>query len=103
MTFINAYVGVPAPEVLEDDPWFGPAPDTEKSILLKELRAQLQSQIIIEDDVVEIVKEPDNIHEIMYNIATQNVSTTLSLDPFPTFGGGSEEYHNSGWMSGISF
>ena len=30
----------PAPEVLREDPWFGPAPETEKSIYIKEAKAK---------------------------------------------------------------
>lgn len=99
MSLLSPYIGVPAPEVLEDDPWFGPAPDTEKSVSLKELKQQLEEHLIIEDDVVEMPKEAENIHEIMYNIATKNVATTLALDPIPPLGGGSEQYQE-GWMSG---
>jgi hypothetical protein len=89
----------PAPEVLQDDPWFGPAPETEKSIALKELKAQLEEHLIIEEFEVEKPKEAENIHEVMYKIATQNVATTLALDPLPTLGGGSEQFQE-GWMSG---
>ena len=32
------YVGVPAPEVLEYDSWFGHPPETEKSIAIKEAK-----------------------------------------------------------------
>lgn len=99
MSLFSSYVGVPAPEVLQDDPWFGPAPDTEKSIALKELKQQLEDHLIIEDDGVETPKEAENIHEIMYKIATQNVATTLTLDPMPSLGGGSEQYQE-GWLSG---
>jgi len=95
-----SYVGVPAPEILEDDPWFGPAPETEKSIALKAARAQAEvdKQLIPEDHELKS-KEVENIHEVMYNIATKNVATTLALDPLPTLGGGSEQYQE-GWMSG---
>ncbi len=37
-------------------------------------------------------KEPDNIHELMYEIATKNVATTIQLDPLPPLGGGSETF-----------
>ena len=99
MSLFSSYVGVPAPEVLQDDPWFGPAPDTEKSIALRELKQQLEDHLIIEDDEIETPKEAENIHEIMYKIATQNVATTLTLDPIPSLGGGSEQYQE-GWLSG---
>ena len=89
----------PAPEILEDDPWFGPAPDTEKSIALKQL---IQEQILQEEDFhyENQTKEPKNIHEVLYNIATKNVATTLTLDPLPNFVGGSENYQEK-WMSGL--
>lgn len=89
----------PAPEILEDDPWFGPAPDTEKSIALKQL---VQEQILQEEDFPceNQTKEPENIHEVLYNIATKNVATTIALDPLPVFGGGSEN-HQEPWMSGV--
>ena len=32
--------------------------------------------------------EPDNIHQLMYDIATKNQSTTLHIDPL----GGSENF-----------
>jgi len=103
---IKPYVGVPAPEVLLDDPWFGPAPETEKSISLKEsrIRAEQDNQILPqekEDDKV-VVKEVDNIHEVMYNIATRSGQTTTQLDPMPELGGGSENFQSGpgDWMSG---
>ena len=43
--------------------------------------------------------EPENIHELMYEIATKNVATTLALDPIPPLGGGSENFQE-GWQSG---
>ena len=99
------YVGVPAPEVLEDDPWFGPAPLTEKSVAakaLKEAREQAEAdlQLIPEYDEPQ-PKEPENIHEVMYQIATKNVATTIALDPLPSLGG--SENFQEGWMSGAGF
>ena len=41
-------------------------------------------------------KEPDNIHEVMYEMATKNAATTLQLDPIggsENFQGGSENVH----------
>jgi hypothetical protein len=89
----------PAPEILQDDPWFGPAPWTEKSIALKEARefAEVDNQILPEDAEPQ-PKEPEDIHEVLYKIATQNNNTTLALDPMPTPGG--SENFQGGWMSG---
>ena len=93
----------PAPEFLQDDPWFGPAPETERTFAMKQLIQEriLEEEIINSEKVEEIVnfKEPENIHEIMYDFATENVATTLSLNPLPVFGGGSESYQEQ-WMSG---
>lgn len=100
---ILTYIGVPAPEVLEYDPWFGPAPWTEKSVLLNEARKQAEIDNQILPEFAEpYPKEPENIHQVLYEIATKNVCTTLSLDPLPSFGGGSENYQQ-GWMSGSGF
>ena len=92
------YTGVPAPSILEDDPWFGPTPPlTEKQ---EEIRAQLEKekQLIAEEDDKSPSKEVANIHEVMYNVATSNGKTTVQLDP----PGGSENFHSGpgGWMSG---
>jgi len=90
-----------APEVLEDDPWFGPAPWTEKSYELKleRERAELDNQILPEISEPQ-PKEPENIHEVLYQIATENVATTLALDPVPSLCGGSEIFQE-GWSSGV--
>ena len=66
------YTGVPAPSILEDDPWFGPTPPlTEKQ---EEIRAQLEEekQLIAEEEDKSPSKEVANIHEVMYNVATSN-------------------------------
>ena len=59
---------IPAPEYLQDDPWFGPAVLSEKS-----------KQKKIEHDAFKAeahkfygTKEPENIHEVMYEMATKN-------------------------------
>ena len=50
------YVGVPAPEVLEYDPWFGHPPETEKSIAIKEAKK-------LEEEHKELaVVEADRVH-----------------------------------------
>ena len=104
---IKPYVGVPAPEYLEDDPWFGPATLSEKQLSLREARMKLEEEKILiphsEDQPPK--KEVDNIHEVMYNIATGGGKTTTQLDPMPELGGGSENFHEGpsgpgGWMSG---
>lgn len=92
------YIGVPAPAYLVDDPWFGPSPlYTEKQKEYMTLEAEY-----IEQQQDSASSEPDNIHEIMYQIATQSSNpTTIQLNP----PGGSENFHEGpgGWHSGTGY
>ena len=101
---IRPYVGVPAPDYLEDDPWFGPATLSEKQLSLREARMRLEEEnhLIPESEDQPSPKEVANIHEVMYNIATSGGNTTTQLNPMPELGGGSEQYQSGpgGWMSG---
>lgn len=83
----TGYVGVPAPEVLEYDEWFGHPPETEKSIAIKEAKKLEEEYKKLHQDIwkPEVSVEPDNIHQLMYDLATQNTATTLDL----------------GWQSGV--
>jgi hypothetical protein len=96
------FTGIPAPKVLKDDPWFGPAP-----ILSEKQQEYMRAQLVEEKQLIaqhedQPRKEVDNIHEVMYNIATSGGKTTTQLNPMPEFGGGSENFHGGpgGWMSG---
>ena len=104
---IKPFTGIPAPEVLEDDPWFGPAPETEKLISLREAREKaIADQQILDSEEshhpLHPAVEAEDIHQKMYEIATQGGNTTTQLDPMPELGGGSEQYQSGpgGWMSG---
>ena len=91
----SSYVGVPAPTVLQNDPWFGSAPKTEKAIeYVQKKNEELYKRLAEEPKS----KEPDNIHQVMYEMATKNFNTTTQLDPI----GGSENFQNgpNGWNSG---
>ena len=92
--FRSQYVGVPAPKVLEDDPWFGSAPKSQKTIHHEETVAA-ESQIE-EDQRGEETQEPENIHQVMYEMATKNWNTVKETQ------GGSENFHEGpgGWNSG---
>ena len=92
------YIGVPAPDYLPEDPWF-PAPVlSEKQLTVKEAQEQaiLDNQILADESGS--VVESSDIHQKMYEIATQGSATTLQLDP----PGGSENFHEGpgGWNSG---
>ena len=100
------YVGVPAPEVLEYDPWFGYPPETEKSIAIKEAKKLEEEHKQLYDYIwePEVFVESENIHQEMYKLATKNNATTLALNPMSDFSiggsenfqGGSENFHEKG-------
>ena len=103
---VKPFTGVPAPKVLKDDPWFGPAPVlSEKQEEYVAMRAQLEAENQLIPQSEDKPREVDNIHEVMYNIATNNGKTTTQLDPMPPLGGGSESYQSGpgGWQSGTGY
>ena len=91
----KAYVGVPAPVMTPVDNWFSgsygfateiPITEKQKDYMERENEMKMADQS----------KEPDNIHQLMYEIATQSSATTLQLDPIggsENFQGGSENVH----------
>ena len=92
---MNYYTGVPAPAYLEDDEWFGPAPvRSQKQIDYMEKEVEMKRQEREQNFSV----ESNDIHQKMYEIATQNHNTTIDLDP----PGGSENFHEGPgeWTSG---
>ena len=99
------FTGVPAPKVLSDDPWFGPAPISEKQQVEMKKKLEEEEQLLPQNGEVPPTKEVDNIHEVIYNIATKSGKTTTQLDPMPELGGGSETFQSGpgGWMSGTGF
>jgi len=93
----NSYVGVPAPVYLNNDSWFGPAPvRSHNQIDYMQKEYEIKRQEREENFSV----EPDDIHQRMYEIATQN-NTTININA----SGGSENFldggsNGYGWMSG---
>ena len=88
----GTYTGIPAPRVLEDDEWFGPAPVSDANLDYMEQETLIKQEEYQETHSV----EPENIHQVMYEMATQNAATTLQLDPIggsENFQGGSENIH----------
>jgi hypothetical protein len=86
----STYIGVPAPVYLENDEWFGSSIKSEKQLMHVE-----DAQRLEKENPKEETKEPSNIHQMMYDIATKGKATTLALDP----PGGSENFQE-GWQSG---
>ena len=94
---VENYVGVPAPKVLEDDPWFGKAPKSDKQNDYEE-KVAIESQIEEDQRKEETqgFQESENIHQVMYEIATKNWNT---VDETKQSMGGSENFQE-GWNSG---
>lgn len=88
---------VPAPVVLSNDPWFSEPVKSEKAIEYETVKL-MEEQKKKEKFESGPKKEPDNIHEVLYNMATKSQKTTLHIDP----PGGSENFQSGpgGWNSG---
>jgi hypothetical protein len=90
----TGYTGIPAPAYLKDDEWFGPAPVSEKGQDYMEKETEIKQQE--EENRQYWTKEPENIHQVMYDLATKSGKTTTQLDPIggsENFQGGSENVH----------
>lgn len=91
----QGYTGtIPAPKVLTEDPWFGRAPMSTKQ--LSYMKEQLYQEEMRHKCMSFEPKEPENIHQVMYDMATSNGATTLQLNPIggsENFQGGSENVH----------
>ena len=90
------FTGIPAPNIPPYDPWFGPVVLSEKAIeyMVQDIREHQEER----KDTFSV--EPDNMHQVMYDVSTRNENTTLDLNPLPP--GGSENFHEGpgGWSSG---
>ena len=90
--------GVPAPVQTPVDPWFNNvSPETiktEKQITHEEMLEEAARRE--EENRKKETKEPKNIHQMMYEIATKNWNTVAETQ------GGSENFQEgpSGWTSG---
>ena len=89
-----AYTGVPAPVYLENDEWFGTAVVSEKSqdYMIQETEIKQQES----ENRQYWTNEPEDIHQVMYEMATNSGATTVQLDPIggsENFQGGSENFH----------
>ena len=93
----------PAPTICPYDEWFSEPIMTETQMEYMKLYSVRE-----EDDIVinmgggswGVSKEPENIHQLMYDIATESAPITPQLDPLPPLGGGSETFQEGGWQSG---
>ena len=88
------WIGYPAPVSIPYDPWFGSAPKSQKAIQYEE-KVAAESKIK-EEQRKEKTQEPENIHQVMYEVATKNWNTVKETQ------GGSENFQEGpgGWNSG---
>ena len=89
------FVGIPAPKVLKNDPWFGEPVKSEKQLEYEHINDDPHDGWWLRPEWQD-PKEPDNIHEVMYDMATKSGKTTTQLDPVggsENFQGGSENFH----------
>ena len=93
------YTGVPAPDYLQDDPWFSAPVLSEKQITYKEAHEQAVAEQQILDESAE--GESSDIHQKLYDLATANWNTVAEAQ----YQGGSENFHEGpgGWNSGNGF
>ena len=88
----SPYTGVPAPVYLQNDEWFGTAVVSEKQ---KDYMVQ-ETEIKRQEFEKSFSVEPEDIHQVMYEMATKSGATTVQLDPIggsENFQGGSENFH----------
>lgn len=95
----EAYIGVPAPDYLPEDPWF-PAPVfSEKQIAIKEAH----QQAVLDQQILPETKESEDIHQKLYEIASKNWTTVGETQVSSQ--GGSENFQEGpgGWASGTGY
>ena len=91
----KAYVGVPAPVLTPHDDWFEDPPKTEMQMEYEHINDDPHDGWWLMPEH-QNTKEPENIHQLMYEMATKSGATTVQLDPIggsENFQGGSENFH----------
>ena len=91
----KAYVGVPAPILNPIDEWFA-APYGCPSAVTEKQKDYMEQETVMKQQEQNSSIEPENIHQVMYEMATRSGATTVQLDPIggsENFQGGSENIH----------
>ena len=91
----KAYVGVPAPVLTPHDDWFEDPPKTEMQMEYEHINDDPHDGWWLMPEYQD-TKEPENIHQLMYEMATKSGATTVQLDPIggsENIQGGSENFH----------
>ena len=91
----KAYVGVPAPVLNPIDEWFA-SPYGCPSAVTEKQKDYMEQETEVKQQEQTSSVEPENIHQVMYEMATRSGATTVQLDPIggsENFQGGSENIH----------
>ena len=94
----KAYVGVPAPILNPVDEWFSSSYGCPTSAITEKQKDYMEQETLIKQQQYQETNsvEPENIHQVMYDLATKSGKTTTQLDPIggsENFQGGSENIH----------
>ena len=86
----KAYVGVPAPILNPVDEWFSSSYGCPTSAVTEKQKDYMEQETLIKQQQYQETNsvEPENIHQVMYDLATKSGKTTTQLDPI----GGSENF-----------
>ena len=91
----KAYVGVPAPILNPVDEWFSSSYGCPSAVTEKQ-KDYIEQETVMKQQEQNSSIEPENIHQVMYEMATRSGATTVQLDPIggsENFQGGSENVH----------
>jgi hypothetical protein len=91
----KAYVGVPAPILNPVDEWFSSSYGCPSAVTEKQ-KDYMEQETVMKQQEQNSSIEPENIHQVMYEMATRSGATTVQLDPIggsENFQGGSENVH----------
>ena len=92
----KAYVGVPAPILNPVDEWFSSSYGCPGPAITEKQKDYMEQETVMKQQEKNSSIEPENIHQVMYEMATKSGATTVQLDPIggsENFQGGSENVH----------
>ena len=92
----KAYVGVPAPVLNPLDDWFASSYGCPGPVITEKQKDYMEQETEMKQQEQNSSVEPENIHQVMYEMATRSGATTIQLDPIggsENFQGGSENIH----------
>ena len=92
----KAYVGVPAPILNPVDEWFSSSYGCPGPAITEKQKDYMEQETVMKQQEQNSSIEPENIHQVMYEMATKSGATTVQLDPIggsENFQGGSENVH----------